>query len=175
MRSSILSLVILSLVPAIAQASPRAKGAPAALEVTSPAFDDGAPIPKEYTCDGDQLSPPLAWSKAPAGTQSIAILVEDPDAPKGTFTHWLVTGIAPTVTSLRRGTALPDGAIAAKNDKDQAGYTGPCPPSGQHHYRFSVFALDTTLPSKLDRVDFRRAIDGHVLAAGVLVGTYAHR
>lgn len=142
------------------------------LEVTSSAFSANQALPPKYTCDGTQTTPPLAWSRVPAGTQSIAILVEDPDAPGGLFTHWLVTGIAPTTTALAAGTALPQGATAARNGKGRLGYDGPCPPHGRHRYVFRVFALDTAVPPPRDREAFLSAIHGHILAEARLVGTY---
>lgn len=144
----------------------------AALQVSSSAFAANQAIPPKYTCDGTQTSPPLSWSKVPAGTQSIAILVDDPDAPRGTFTHWLVTGISPTTTSLAAGAPLPQGAMAARNGKGEARYTGPCPPEGRHRYVFRVYALDRTVATPRSKDDFLAAIDGHVLAEGQLIGTY---
>jgi len=142
------------------------------LVVTSPAFRNGSAIPSDLTCDGSEKSPPLAWAGAPDKTRSFAILVDDPDAPKGTFTHWLVTRLPASTTSLADDAALPGAAVTAKNDKGLAGYAGPCPPSGKHHYHFRVYALDTTLPAGLTRAKFLKAIKGHVLAQGDLVGTY---
>lgn len=146
------------------------------LTVTSSAFEDNGAIPQEYTCDGAQKSPPLSWSKVPDGTKSVAILVEDPDAPKGTFTHWMVSDLPPTTTSLAANSALPEGAVAMKNSKGDKKYAGPCPPSGTHHYHFKVFALDTTLPNSIDsKSKMLASMEGHVLAEGELVGTYAKR
>lgn len=145
------------------------------LTVTSTAFEAGKAIPAEYTCDGGEKTPPLSWSNVPAQAKSIAILVEDPDAPKGTFTHWMVTNIPPTETSLSENGSLPQGAVAAKNDKGATGYAGPCPPSGTHHYHFRVFALDKTLAHTTSRAEFLHAIKGHVLAQGDLMGTYSHQ
>ncbi|HEV7555608.1 MAG TPA: YbhB/YbcL family Raf kinase inhibitor-like protein [Kofleriaceae bacterium] len=168
LTQSISVLVGVVAAPAVALAEP------SAIKVTSSAFTDNAPIPVEYTCQGAGTSPPLAWSGTPAGTKSIAIVAEDPDTAKGTFTHWLITGIKPTVTSIAQGASLPDGAVAAKNDKGTVGYTGPCPPSGRHRYFFRVYALDTTLDETAmqSKVDFFAASQGHVLAKGELVGTY---
>lgn len=145
-----------------------ASAAPATLQIQSSFAANGA-LPAEITCDGAGTPPALSWSTAPSGTRSFAVLVDDPDAPKGDFTHWLVTGIPATATSL--GRALPEGAVAAKNDKGSTGYTPPCPPSGKHRYRFHVYALDTT-PHATTRAAFTRAIKGHVLAEGELIGTY---
>ncbi len=147
-------------------------GTKASLTVTSSAFKANEAIPSEYTCDGAEKSPPLSWSNVPSDAKSIAILVDDPDAPKGTFTHWMVTNIPPSETSLSAAGSLPQGATAAKNDKGNAGYAGPCPPSGKHHYRFHVYALDKTIAKPSSRADFMKAIEGHVLADGELVGTY---
>ncbi|HET9627049.1 MAG TPA: YbhB/YbcL family Raf kinase inhibitor-like protein [Kofleriaceae bacterium] len=142
------------------------------LQVTSNAFTANQPIPPEFTCDGTDAAPPLAWSQVPKETRSVAVFVDDADAPRGTFTHWLITGISPLTQSLGSGGALPQGAVAAKNSKGEAGYTGPCPAAGKHRYYFHVFALDTALATPVDKVDFLRAIDGHVLADGVVMGTY---
>jgi Raf kinase inhibitor-like YbhB/YbcL family protein len=142
------------------------------LHVTSQAFRANSAIPREYTCEGADISPPLAWSNVPPDTKSIAVLVDDPDAPGGTVLHWLVTGLSGSATSLGKGAELPEGAIAVKNTRGQPGYMGPCPPSGRHRYRFNVFALDRSPGSPQTREDFENAIEGHVLAHGVLVGTY---
>jgi Raf kinase inhibitor-like YbhB/YbcL family protein len=148
------------------------KRAKASLKVTSTAFTANQAIPADYTCDGAQVPPPLAWSAVPKATRSIAVLVEDPDAPGGSFTHWLITGLPPTMTSLPTGGALPEGAVAAKNGKGEPGYVGPCPPSGRHHYHFHVYALENTVPAPASKDDFLSASDGHVLAEGDLVATY---
>jgi Raf kinase inhibitor-like YbhB/YbcL family protein len=144
---------------------------PARLDVTSTAFDDNREIPGDVTCDGAGLSPPLAWSKVPAATKSIAILVDDPDAPKGAFTNWLVTNIPPTTTSLDEG-VLPAGASVSLNDHGDPGFAPLCPLVGAHHFQFRVYALDTVLPDRLTRHDFIMAITDHILATGQLVGTY---
>jgi Raf kinase inhibitor-like YbhB/YbcL family protein len=107
----------------------------------------------------------------PKNARAIAVLVEDPDAPTGAFTHWLVTGIPGTITSLASGGALPEGAMVAKNGKGDTSYYGPCPPSGRHHYFFHVYALDTTIPGPATKEDFLASIHGHILAEGQLIGT----
>ncbi len=176
MRNTIIGLLIVSSVSGVALGETTSKGAarrPATLEVSSTAFKNNEAIPGEYTCDGAQLAPPLSWSKVPAGTRSIAILVEDPDAPKGTFTHWLVTGIPPATASISK--ELPHGAVESKNDAGKTGYVGPCPPSGTHRYEFRVYALDIALPKAMSRTEFLKAAEGHTLAMGQLVGTYARR
>lgn len=178
MRTPLLPLALAAL-PATALAGPPVTPTspvpptPSRLElaVTSTAFTANQPIPPEFTCDGGDNPPPLAWSTPPKDTRSIAVFVDDADAPRGTFTHWLVTGISPLATSLA-GTSLPGGAVAAKNSKGDASYTGPCPPAGRHRYYFHVFALDTAIAQPADKLDFLRAINGHVLADGTLMGTY---
>jgi Raf kinase inhibitor-like YbhB/YbcL family protein len=161
------------LIPLVLAAAPTgAVAAKGSLTVTSSAFKANEAIPSEYTCDGAEKSPPLSWSNVPAGAKSIAILVDDPDAPMGTFTHWIVTNIPPSETSLSAAGSLPQGATSAKNDKGASGYAGPCPPSGKHHYHFHVYALDTTIAKPSGRAAFLKAIDGHVLADGELVATY---
>jgi Raf kinase inhibitor-like YbhB/YbcL family protein len=147
--------------------------APANITVESPDFTEGGPIPVRYTCDGEDVSPPLRWTGVPAGTPALALVVDDPDAPRGTFTHWVVVDIDPTVTSIARGEVPPGGQQIA-NSAGKASYMGPCPPSGTHHYRFTVYALNrrlalppnTTLQSALD------AIDAAATAYGRLVGTF---
>ena len=159
MRTPLLCLGLACL-PALALAAPPrtlARPAKGDLQLTSTAFGPDSALPKSYTCDGAGESPPLAWSRAPAGTKSIAVLVTDPEAPGGTFTHWLVTDLPPSATSLPAA---------------RPGYTPPCPPSGKHHYYFHVYALDLRLPRTMSRADFLAAIDGHVLADGKLVATY---
>lgn len=158
--------------PAQALAEVTASDAAPVLQVASSAFGANQEIPTKYTCDGTQSTPPVTWSRVPAGTQSVAILIEDPDAPGGVFTHWLVTGIRPTTTALAAGATLPRGATAARNSKGRVGYDGPCPPYGRHRYVFRVFALDTAIPPPKDRDGFLSAIHGHILAEGRLTGTY---
>jgi Raf kinase inhibitor-like YbhB/YbcL family protein len=180
MRTQLFSLALLAALPAVSLAdTPKAGPAPVPptparleLQVTSTAFRANEAIPPEFTCDGTSNTPPLAWTNVPKETRSVAIFVDDVDAPKGTFTHWLVTGISPTTTSLPSGGGLPQGAVAAKNSKGEAGYAGPCPPVGRHRYYFHVFALDTSIARPATKVEFLSAIKGHVLADGQLVGTY---
>ena len=142
----------------------------------SNAFTANQPIPVEYTCDGADASPELSWSAPPSGTRSVALLVDDPDAPRGVFTHWLVTGLPPGATELARNASLPMGAVAGKNDFGKLGYKGPCPPRGAtHHYHVRVFALDSVPVGSSKRDDLMSAIRGHVVAQGELIGTYQRR
>jgi Raf kinase inhibitor-like YbhB/YbcL family protein len=143
------------------------------LELTSSAFPSDGPIPSKYTCDGYGVSPPLAWTKVPDGTKSVALLVDDPDAPGKPFLHWLVTDLPPEVHRLEEGGALPHDAQVGESDAGTASYYGPCPASGRHHYRFHVYALDTLLEHRPEnRDEFLRSIEGHVLDEGELVGVY---
>ncbi|NVB84318.1 MAG: YbhB/YbcL family Raf kinase inhibitor-like protein [Kofleriaceae bacterium] len=143
------------------------------LEVTSPAFQPDGSIPSKYTCDGDGISPPLNWSHVPDRTRSVAILVDDPDAPNGPFTHWLVTDIPPDVDHLFEGGAVPHEAFVAESDAGTASYYGPCPVGGKHRYRFHVYALDMPFARRPDnREDFLSTIEGHVLDEGELIAQY---
>jgi hypothetical protein len=152
------------------------------LVLTSPAFADGTSIPLRYTCDGEDLSPPLAWAGVPAGTKSLAFIVDDPDAPDPaaptmTWVHWVLYNLPPTAADLAEGaatSALPDGTEDGINDWKRSGYGGPCPPIGRHRYFFKLYALDGVLsglnaPSK---VQVEAAMQGHVLAEAQIVGTY---
>lgn len=146
------------------------------LQVMSSAFGHGSWIPVQFTAEGSDVAPPLAWSPPPPGTKSIALLVEDPDAPnpdapERTFVHWIVTGIPAVVTSLDG--ELPEGAVAGTNDAGERAYMGPNPPIGRHRYFFRVFALDIELREPgMTKQDLLAAIKGHVLAHGELIGTY---
>ena len=150
------------------------------LAVLSAAFAMGGAIPEHYACG--PCSPPLSWSEPPAGTQSLAILCDDPDAPVGDWVHWVVFNLAPDVRALpenvARDAALPGGAIQGVNDYNRNGYDGPCPPPGQtHRYFYKVFALDArlALDSGARKQDLVKAMKGHILAQGALMGTYAQK
>ena len=145
-----------------------------ALHVTSSAFSDGGTIPQKYSCDGQNVSPPLEWRGAPDRTKSFAIICDDPDAPRGSFTHWLLYDIPPTTTALPEGDAYT--GTAGLNGFGKSGYGGPCPPRDDpaHHYAFRVYALD--VPSLgnpgLGTHDLAKAMEQHVLDQGSLTGTY---
>jgi Raf kinase inhibitor-like YbhB/YbcL family protein len=149
------------------------------IQFTISSFADGQPIPKMYSCDGANLSPALAWSDAPAGTQSLALVVEDPDAPSGIFTHWVIYNISPDRDKLPQGVAKTEtvsgGSTQGMNDFRQLGYDGPCPPRGSNHrYYFTLYALDlpASLPAGYGRAQLLSAIQGHVLAQAQWMGTY---
>ena len=149
------------------------------LRITSTAFAEGAEIPAEYTCEGNDASPPLSWSGVPAGTKSLVLIVDDPDAPdpkapKLTWVHWVLFNLPPSSTGLSESVAaLPPGTKAGVNDWKRADYGGPCPPIGRHRYFHKLYALDTEL--KLDKptkAQVEAAMGGHVLAEAQLMGTY---
>ncbi|MET7477685.1 YbhB/YbcL family Raf kinase inhibitor-like protein [Streptomyces sp. NPDC005648] len=152
-----------------------ATGAAHRLTVSSPAFTDGGTIPRRYTCDGADASPPLAFSGLPATATTLALLVEDPDAPHGTFTHWLLWNAPARQTAWPAGQA-PRKATQGRNGFEKTGYGGPCPPKGAapHHYVFSVYATDRALdlPATTSPDGLRRALSGHTLASGTLTGRY---
>jgi Raf kinase inhibitor-like YbhB/YbcL family protein len=153
------------------------------LPVTSDAFSEGELIPPKYTCEGLDVSPQIYWGPPPVGTRSIAVLMTDPDAPGGSFTHWLVYDLPTDMTALPEGVPehqdLPPGAESGLNSFGKKGYNGPCPPRGDdpHRYVFHVYALDTrlALPPRAPGEAFERAVQGHVLAEGQLTGIYARR
>ena len=153
-----------------------------ALAMTSSAFNNGGEIPSIYTCEGENISPPLAWDGIPEQTQSLVLIVDDPDAPdpkapKMIWVHWVVYNLPPETTSLAAAASLkslPPGSEEGLNDWKQTGYGGPCPPIGRHRYFHKLYALDTTLKgkSKLTKENILAAMEGHVIAEAVLHGTY---
>ncbi len=143
------------------------------LELTSPAFQNGQTIPRQYTGDGRNVSPPLRWTDPPAGTQSFALICEDPDAPRGTFTHWVAFNLPAESRGLDEGVS--PGGVEGKNDFGKSGYGGPAPPRGKpHRYYFKLHALDQRLDLKANatREQLVAAMKGHVLAEADLMGTY---
>jgi hypothetical protein len=145
----------------------------ASFTVTSTAFQPGQPIPARYTCEGDDVSPPLAWSDVPAGARSLALIVDDPDAPGGRFTHWVAWGLDSQAGGLGEGQAAP---AEGRNDFGSVGYRGPCPPPGHgpHRYVFRLFALGDALEltAGAARPELDSAIGGSALAVAELAGTY---
>jgi len=150
--------------------------------VTSTAFDHNSAIPKKYTCEADDISPPLSWSGAPDNTRSLVLIVDDPDAPdpkapRMTWVHWVVYNIPPQSKALPEGAtanSLPAGAIQGTNDWNKAQYGGPCPPIGRHRYFFKLYALDTVLDGlhSPNKSQVEKTIKGHVVAHTELMGTY---
>lgn len=147
----------------------------ASITVSSAALAQDAPIPPKYSCDGDDVSPPLSWDGVPKSAVDLALVVDDPDASGGTYVHWVLFGLDPSVTELEEG-ELPAGARQAKNSAGDAGYKGPCPPAGDdpHHYRFTVYALDEHLPAVdgASTGDALTAVRDGALSKGTLTGTF---
>ncbi len=150
-----------------------------ALELKSSAFSNEGTIPSKYTCDGTDVSPPLEWRGPPEGTKSFALIVDDPDAPMGTWVHWVIWNIPAGRTSLKENQSksadLSDGIKQGISDFRRPGYGGPCPPSGTHRYYFKLYALDTVLdlPHSTDKNALEQAMKGHVLAQARYMGTYS--
>ena len=154
------------------------------LTLTSSGFKHQGSIPKHFTCDGENVSPPLAWTGLPPGTKSLALIVDDPDAPdparpRMTWVHWVLYNLPPADGTLAEGVlpaALPAGTLPGKNDWQATGYGGPCPPIGRHRYFHKLYALDAVLPDlrQPTKAALEAAMKGHVLAQAELVGTYQH-
>ena len=142
------------------------------MKLTSTAFQNNAPIPSDYTCDGSDLSPPLTISDVPSNTKSLVLISDDPDAPVGIWDHWVVFNIPLSTKEIAKGTE-PEGT-AGKNSWGRTGYGGPCPPSGTHRYFFKLYALDTmlNLPEGATKKDIEGAMQGHIVAKTELMGTY---
>jgi Raf kinase inhibitor-like YbhB/YbcL family protein len=155
-----------------------ALGAGCSMKLTSTAFKDGDGIPTPYTCKGVDISPPLAWENAPAGTKTFALIVDDPDAPSKVWVHWVVWNIPSSSSSLREHIPtqdqLDDGTRQGTDDFGSVGWGGPCPPSGTHRYYFKLYALDAalSLSGVVDKEKLLDAMKGHVLAEAQLMGTY---
>ena len=151
------------------------------MNLESSSFAQGQPIPQKYTCDGGDVSPQLRWSKAPQETKSFALIADDPDAPAGTWVHWVIYNIPASTSELPAGvpkTATAPMGVQGLNDFKKIGYGGPCPPPGKpHRYFFKIYALDTQLPVKsgATKTDIEAAMQGHMLANAELMGTYQRR
>jgi len=145
------------------------------MELTSSAFAHGGQIPAIHTCDGANTSLPLAMAGVPQGTKSLALVMDDPDAPRGTFDHWIVWNIPPETTQVPAGEE-PQG-VPGRNGFGETGYRGPCPPSGTHRYGFKLYALDATLdlPQGSSKRALEKAMEGHILAQALLEGKYSRR
>ncbi len=148
------------------------------IKITSSAFEEGGLIPPKYTCDGDDISPPLQWDAVPESTKSIALISDDPDAPMGTWVHWVLYNLPADTKELAENihpdNTLPNGARQGTTDFGRIGYGGPCPPSGTHRYFFKIYALDTELDlaAGAAKSDLINAMIGHILAEGQLMGKY---
>jgi Raf kinase inhibitor-like YbhB/YbcL family protein len=153
-------------------------GANMAITITSAAFAEGSMIPREYSCDGRDISPPLAWSGVPEGTKSLALICDDPDAPVGIWVHWVLFNLPAAAAELPQAIpgdkVLKNGARHGTNDFRRFGYGGPCPPGGTHRYYFTLYALDTELAQEpgITKTELLKAMKGHILAEGQLMGRY---
>lgn len=146
-----------------------------AFELMSPSFTQGGKIPSQFTCDGSNISPALIWKDLPKGTQSLVLIMDDPDAPVGTWDHWILYNIPPSTTTLSENLqTAPQGSEYGKNSWNQLGYGGPCPPDREHRYFFKLYALDTTLSSHsgLTKKEIEKKMIGHILATVELMGRY---
>lgn len=143
------------------------------MKIISRAFENNQMIPQKYTCDGENISPPLQISDIPEEAKSLVLIIDDPDAPSGDWVHWLVWNINPE-TKLITENESPKGAIQGINDFNRQNYDGPCPPSGIHHYQFKIYALDTilNLPSNSRKKDLEKTIEDHLLDKDILIGLY---
>ena len=172
--SKIYILALLSILTLTAEAGMEIK-------LTSPAFKDSESIPSKYTCDGAEINPPLEWTNIPKGAKSIALISDDPDAPMGDWVHWVIFNIPVTEIGLKENIphdpTLPNGAIQGVNSSRQIGYDAPCPPSGTHRYFFKIYALDTELTLKpgATKRGLLKAIEGHILSQGQLMGRYSRK
>ena len=164
-----------------ATALPEEGGKVMTLLLTSSAFSQGDPIPTKYTCDGDDVSPPLSWGDPPEGTASFALINDDPDAPAGTWVHWVLYNLPADARSLPEAVPsdaeLPDGSRQGQNSWQRLGYGGPCPPSGTHRYFFELNALDTALDlaSGANKEEVLKAMEGHILGQTELMGVYSRK
>jgi Raf kinase inhibitor-like YbhB/YbcL family protein len=170
---SLLSLLTLSIVPISCTEKE------VILNLESKAFENNTTIPVTFTCDGADISPALSWTHSPDNTKSFALICEDPDAPGGTFVHWVIFNIPESSTGLNENVPhqrkLEDGTLQGLNDFGEIGYRGPCPPPGEpHHYRFTLYALDCMLdaPSGAIKSQLVNAMQGHILEQAVLIGIY---
>ena len=147
------------------------------MKLTSPAFSHNETIPEQYTCDGANISPALQWSDIPEHTNSFALIVEDPDAPAKVWVHWVLFNIPPTTQSLFENTTHGPFLQGATDFNGKQGYGGPCPPSGTHHYHFTLYALDTLLdlPAGARKQELIKAMQGHILEQTTLIGTYQRK
>lgn len=153
--------------------------AQAQIQLTSAAFTHGSVIPAVHTCDGEDVSPPLAWTGGPVERRSVALICDDPDAPRGTWVHWVLYNLPGESCELAQGVPtvpeLPSGARQGRNDSGETGYSGPCPPPGKpHRYYFRLYALDIllTLPHGVSKAELERAMADHIVGQGTLMGTY---
>jgi Raf kinase inhibitor-like YbhB/YbcL family protein len=173
-----LVLILLVACKPSASAPTEAGEEPMPLSITSSAFEAGGTIPARHSCNAEGISPALSWSGAPAGVRTFALIMDDPDAPAGTYVHWVMYNIPASSGGLPEAVAaadkLADGSIQGPNSSGRRGYSPPCPPSGTHRYFFKLYALDTTVGAVgAGKAELLQAMEGHVLGQGELMGTFA--
>jgi len=146
------------------------------MKISSPAFQANALIPSKYTCDGPNINPPLKFEEVPSNAASLALIVDDPDAPAGIWVHWLLWNIDAKTQNIAEN-SVPNSSVQGKNDFDENSFGGPCPPSGTHHYAFKLYALDSmlSLPPSTNKSGLEKAMKGHILAEAQLIGTYSKK
>lgn len=146
------------------------------MEIASPVFQHNGLIPQKYTCDSEDVNPPLNIMEVPTNAQSLVLIVDDPDAPSGDFVHWVVWNINPGILSIEEN-SVPEGGIQGTTDFGDVGWGGPCPPSGVHHYYFKLYALDTKLdlPVSSKKADVEKAMQGHIIEQAELIGLYERK
>ncbi len=176
MKRALLALILLACTRTehretseVATSSQKSEGA---MKISSSAFADGGSIPSKYTCDGSDTSPPLTFEAVPPAAKSLALVVDDPDAPGGTFDHWIAWNIPANAKSIAEGQS-PQG-VSGRNGFGKSGYGGPCPPSGEHRYQFKLYALDATLnlQASATKADLQKAMSGHTVAEAQMMGRY---
>ncbi len=172
---SLVALIICAVLPAAGVAR-KEGGKMGEMKISSPAFSDNGSIPAKYTCDGADVNPPLVIEHVPAAARSLALIVDDPDAPVGMWVHWVVWNIDPNTAEIREN-SVPPGASQGKNDWHRNSYGGPCPPSGTHRYFFKLYALDTPLDlgPGTTKSDLERAIERKTIATAQVIGVYKRR
>jgi Raf kinase inhibitor-like YbhB/YbcL family protein len=177
--SLVLLLCVYASTNAVVSSAEEMEGGIGTMQIQSSAFEEGATIPKKHTCEGEDVSPALSWSAPPSGTKSLVLICDDPDAPVGTWVHWVLFGLSPDTVELPEGVPsdgeVLGGAKHGRNDFGNLGYGGPCPPPGPaHRYFFKIYAVDTEpmLNVGATKADVMQAIEGHILAEGQLMGLY---
>ncbi|MGA2955719.1 MAG: YbhB/YbcL family Raf kinase inhibitor-like protein [Thermodesulfobacteriota bacterium] len=168
--------ILCVLVFPISESMSQEAGKTGILKISSPAFENNKPIPKKYTCDGVNVNPPLKIENVPREAKSLALILDDKDAPRGTYVHWILWGIHPGLAKIREN-SVPEGAVQGRNDFKKNNYGGPCPPSRAHRYVFKAYALDVqmNLDPKSMKADLEKAMEGHIIARGEWVGVYKRK
>ena len=176
MNRSLIYLIALIFVFPFSEGMSQEAGKTGILKISSAVFENNKSIPKKYTCDGANGNPPLKVENVPREAKSLALILDDKDAPRGTYVHWILWGLHPGLQEIREN-SVPEGAVQGRNDFQKNNYGGPCPPSRAHRYVFKVYALDVqlNLDPKSMKADLEKAMEGHVIARGELMGVYKRK